>query len=295
LAVFAPEPSNTIGLLPGLGAGCPTNLIHSASPTKGNEIRVQQVDSRGLSWYSLSRSNISSRGGSHAAGSRAWEPPLLRKDSVRAGVTTLERVEKLTVFLDKLVFSLAKHWLFLINLVIGVYGGLPLLAPILMGLGYTRPAEIIYAVYKSLCHQLPQRSFFVFGPQLAYSIETLQALLGPEMLADDSLARAFIGNAALGYKMAYCQRDTAMYGSMLLAGMVFGLVRHRLKPLTFTRYLIFLVPLAVDGLVQLLTSYESTWQLRTITGSLFGVATVWFAYPYLEAGAAELRRTISTK
>jgi len=208
------------------------------------------------------------------------------------GVTTSERVEKLTVFLDKLVRALAKHWLFLVNLVLAVYGGLPLLAPVLMGVGYPRLAEFIYTIYEPLCHQLPQRSFFVFGPQLAYSLETLQELLGPETLATDSLSRTFIGHAALGYKMAYCQRDTAMYGSMLLAGMVFGLVRHRLKPLTFTRYLMSLAPWAVDGLVQLLTSYESTWQLRTITGSLFGLATVWFAYPYLEAGAAELRHAI---
>ncbi len=212
-----------------------------------------------------------------------------------AGVTALERVEKLTVFLDKLVFSLAKHWLLLVNLVIAVFGGLPVLAPVLMGWGYTWPAEIVYTVYKPLCHQLPQRSFFLFGPQLAYSLETLQELLGPEMLADDSLAGAFIGNAALGYKMAYCQRDTAMYGSMLLAGMVFGLVRRCLKPLPFTLYLVFLAPWAVDGLAQFLGFYESTWQLRTITGSLFGMATVWFAYPYLEEGTVELRRTISTK
>ncbi len=212
-----------------------------------------------------------------------------------AGGTALERAERLTVFLDKLVLALAKHWLFLVNLVLAVYAGLPLLAPVLMGLGFTWPAEIIYTVYKPLCHQLPQRSFFLFGPRLANSLETLQDLLGPEMLATDSLARTFIGNAALGYKMAYCQRDAAMYSSMLLAGMVFGLVRHHLKSLTFTRYLISLAPLAVDGLAQLLGFYESTWQLRTITGSLFGLATVWCAYPYLEAGTRDLRRTISEK
>jgi uncharacterized membrane protein len=212
-----------------------------------------------------------------------------------AGVPTSERVERLTVFFDKLVLALAKYWLLLVNLVIAVYGGLPLLAPILMALGYPRPAKIIYTFYGSQCHQLPQRSFFVFGPQLAYSFETLQELLGPEMLADDSLARAFIGNAALGYKMAYCQRDTATYGSILLAGLLFGLVRHRLKPLPFALYLILLAPWAVDGLAQFLGFYESTWQLRIITGSLFGLGTVWFAYPYLEAGAVDLRRTISEK
>ncbi len=200
-----------------------------------------------------------------------------------------ERVETLTVFLDKLVLALAKHWLLLINLVIALYAGLPFLAPTLMALGHTWPAKIIYTVYGQLCHQLPQRSFFLFGPQLAYSLETLQELLGPE-----TLASAFIGNAALGYKVAYCQRDAAMYGSMLLAGMAFGLAR-RLKPLPFALYLVLLAPWAVDGLAQLLGFYESTWQLRTITGSLFGLGTVWFAYPYLEAGMGELRRTISEK
>ena len=212
-----------------------------------------------------------------------------------AGVTTLERVERLTVFLDKLVLALAEHWLLLVNLMIAVYGGLPLLAPFLMAWGYTWPARMIYTIYKPLCHQLPQRSFFLFGPHLAYSLETLQELLGPEMLATDSLARAFIGNPALGYKMAYCQRDTAMYTSMLLAGMIFGLVRRRLRPLPLALYLILLTPWAVDGLAQLLRFYESTWQVRTITGSLFGLATVWFAYPYLEAGMRDLRRTISIK
>ena len=209
--------------------------------------------------------------------------------------TASERVEDLTVFLDKLVFALAKHWLLLINLLIAVYAGLPFLAPALMALGYTFPAKIIYTVFRQLCHQLPQRSFFLFGPQIAYSLETLQELVGPEKLATDSLASLFIGNPALGYKMAYCQRDTAMNTSLLLAGMVFGLVRRRLRPLSFVLYLIFLVPLGIDGVAQFFAFYESTWQLRTITGSLFGIATVWFAYPHLEAGMVEIRRTVNEK
>lgn len=212
-----------------------------------------------------------------------------------AEVTASGRVESLTVFLDKLVFALAKHWLLLINLLIAVYAGLPFLAPALMALGYTLPAKIIYTVYSQLCHQLPQRSFFLFGPQIAYSFETLQELLGPEKLATNSLASAFIGNPALGYKMAYCQRDTAMNTSLLLAGIAFGLVRHRLRPLSFVLYLIFLVPLGIDGLAQFFAFYESTWQLRTITGSLFGIATVWFAYPHLEVGMAEIRRAVGEK
>jgi len=212
-----------------------------------------------------------------------------------AGVVTLKRVEKLALFLDKLIFALAKHWLLLINLVVAVYSGLPFFAPVLMALGYTWPAKIIYTLYKPLCHQLPQRSFFLLGPKPVYSLEDLQKLVGPEKLATDSLARAFIGDPTLGYKMAYCQRDTAMYTSLLLTGMAFGLVRHRLKPLPFVLYLVSLVPLAVDGLAQLLGLHESTWQLRTITGGLFGLATVWFAYPHLEAAMGEIRRAMSEK
>ena len=207
----------------------------------------------------------------------------------------MDRVEALTAFFDKLILVLAKHWLLLVNLVVAVYAGLPFLAPALMALGYPRLAEMIYTAYKPLCHQLPQRSFFLFGPRLAYPLTTFQELLGPETLADNSLARAFIGNPVLGYKMAYCQRDTAMYTSLLLAGTAFGLVRRRLKPLPFPLYVIFLVPWAVDGLAQLLGFYESTWQLRTITGSLFGIATVWFAYPYLEAGFEDIRRAQGVK
>ena len=212
-----------------------------------------------------------------------------------AGVTALGRVEDLTAFLDKLMLRLAEHWLLLVNLVIAIYGGLPFLAPTLMALGYSRPAEIIYTFYKPQCHQLPQRSFFLFGHQPVYSFETLQELLGLETPATDSLASAFIGSPVLGYKMAYCQRDTAMYGSMLLAGIIFGLVRSRLKPLSLTLYIVLLAPWAIDGMLQFFGLYESTWQLRTITGSLFGLATIWFAYPYLEAGTVDLRRTISQK
>lgn len=212
-----------------------------------------------------------------------------------AVVITSERVEKLTLLLDKLILALAKHWLLLINLVVAVYSGLPFLAPILMALGYIWPAKIIYTLYKPLCHQLPQRSFFLLGPKPIYYLEDLQELLGWEKLATDSLARAFIGNSALGYKMAYCQRDTAMYTSLLLAGMAFGLVRYRLRPLPFTLYLVFLVPLAIDGIAQLLRLYESTWQLRTITGSLFGLATIWFAYPHLETSMGEIRRAVGEK
>jgi hypothetical protein len=35
--------------------------------------------------------------------------------------------------------------------------------------------------------------------------------------------------------------------------------------------------------------------MRTLTGALFGVACVWFAYPYLERGFADVRRQAESK
>jgi uncharacterized membrane protein len=40
--------------------------------------------------------------------------------------------------------------------------------------------------------------------------------------------------------------------------------------------------MAVDGFTQLFGWRESDWLLRTITGCLFGMATVWLAYPYVQ-------------
>ena len=61
----------------------------------------------------------------------------------------------------------------LANLFWGLYVGLPLLAPVLMDAGWTTPAKIIYIVYRPLCHQLPERSYFLGGPEHVYSAEEL--------------------------------------------------------------------------------------------------------------------------
>ena len=50
------------------------------------------------------------------------------------------------------------------------YVGLPLLAPSLMKLGAELPANIIYRMYKPLCHQFAFRSFFLFGEQPFYPL-----------------------------------------------------------------------------------------------------------------------------
>ncbi|MGB4802451.1 MAG: DUF2085 domain-containing protein, partial [Anaerolineae bacterium] len=90
------------------------------------------------------------------------------------------------------------------------------------------------------------------------------------------------------------QRDLAIYGSVLLGGWVFGLLRGRvvLPRLTIKTYLIFLAPIAVDGLTQLFGWRESNYLLRTATGALFGLASAWLAYPNIQDAMADALQSL---
>jgi uncharacterized membrane protein len=202
------------------------------------------------------------------------------------------RTRDLVIFADKAIFKLARHWLALANLFWGLYVGLPLLAPVLMDAGWTLPAKVIYTVYRPACHQRPERSYFIGGPEIAYTPEELEAA-GVDL---DPFARD-IGNETVGWKVAFCERDVAIYGAIFVTGLAYALVRRRLKDwrMPFRYFALFLIPMAIDGLLQLFGLYESTWLRRTITGVIFGVGAAFFAYPYLEEGFADIRRTLSSK
>ena len=202
------------------------------------------------------------------------------------------RTRDFVILVDKAIFRLAKHWLALASLFWGLYVGLPLLAPVLMDAGWTAPAKAIYTIYRPACHQRPERSYFYGGPQAVYSIEELEAA----GLDTNPFARA-IGNEELGWKVAFCERDVAIYGSIFIAGLVYGVVRKRwgARRMRLRIFALFLVPMAIDGLLQLFGVYESNWIMRSLTGAIFGVGAVLFAYPYVEEGFADVRRTINSK
>jgi len=204
------------------------------------------------------------------------------------------RTRDLVILTDKAIFKLAKHWLLLANLFWALYVGLPVLAPVLMDAGWTLPAKIIYTVYRPACHQRPDRSYFLDGPQFVYSPAELEAA----GLQAGPFSRD-IGNESVGWKVAFCERDVAIYGALFLTGLVYGLLRRRRWPgswrMPFRYFLLFVLPMGIDGVLQLFGVYESTWLLRTITGAIFGVGAVFFAYPYLEEGFADVRRTVNDK
>jgi uncharacterized membrane protein len=207
---------------------------------------------------------------------------------------------RVTAAADRLSVWLSKHWLALINVVLAVYVGLPFLAPVLERSGHLFAAQMIYSTYRALCHELPQRSYFLFGEKTVYSLPELVERVGEENLPLYPWPSPFNGNEQVGYKIALCQRDLAIYGTLLLSGLAFGLVRSRARPISFWAYIfIGVLPIALDGGSQLVSYLvpslfpggvprESTWVLRTITGAAFGWATAWLVFPYLQAAFAEI-------
>ena len=189
-----------------------------------------------------------------------------------------------------LVVWIARHWLLLLNVAWAVYVLTPFMAPIFMQLGWYAPARLIYAIYSVFCHQLPDHSYFLYGPDAAPLGPALATAGLPQGL-DLFTQRKFIGNDLIGYKVALCQRDVAIYGSVLAAGLLYGLVRDRVRPLSLKVYAILLIPIAVDGLTQMFGLRESNWWLRSVTGAIFGFASVWLAYPYVDEAMAGVIET----
>lgn len=208
----------------------------------------------------------------------------------------------------------SKRYMVLLNLFTFLYVFLAIIAPTFMHIGWEAPAKTIYKVYSPLCHQLAFRSFFLYGDQIYYP----RALAGLDDILsygeatgfnefDISTAREFLGNETLGFKMALCERDIAIYGAILLFGIIFSLTGKQIKPFPWYLWIIIgLGPIGLDGFSQLLSQSglaifnwlplrESTPFLRTLTGGLFGLATAWFGYPYLEESVLENRREMQLK
>ena len=186
-----------------------------------------------------------------------------------------------------LVMGFARHWLIFFNLAWLIYVVTPFLAPVFMQIDWTAQAQVVYLIYSYLCHQLPDHSYFLFGPTLAPQEAELIAG-GMSESANLFAQRSFIGSPEVGWKVALCQRDVAIYAAVFLTGVLYGLVRNRMRPLPFKFYVLFLIPIAIDGGTQLIGWRESNWFLRTVTGALFGFASVWLAYPYVEDAMADV-------
>jgi len=215
--------------------------------------------------------------------------------------------------LDSISHWVAAHWLALVNTAWGILVTVPWLAPVAMHSGWTRLANAIYFTYSFLCHQYANRSFFLFGPKVMYAHTEL--LPYAANIGTWWGLRAFRGAPGLGYKVAWSDRMVWMYGSIFAAGLLFALVRRKVRPLPWLAFVLLLAPLALDGGTHFISDlfgvgqgfrYTNGWLavltgnalpayfyvgnapgsfnflMRFITGVISGLAIVWFVYPRLQ-------------
>ena len=223
---------------------------------------------------------------------------------------------------DRFAMWFSKRYMLIFNLFVFLYVGLPFLAPVLLRAGAETPANVIYRVYGGLCHQLSYRSVFIFGeqpvyPRAAAGVEGYQTFQEFTGIDENGIlpARAFRGNEETGYKVGLCQRDLAIYGVILLFGILFVVTGKKIKPLPLWVWLLFgIIPIGLDGGTQLVGMFvaqfngpfweflasmfpprESIPFLRFLTGGMFGLTTAWFGYPLVEETMLETRRLLAKK
>lgn len=139
---------------------------------------------------------------------------------------------------------LLRHWLLALNVLMGVYVLTPFAAPVLMKIGWMPQGRAIYTVYSTQCHQLPQRSYFLFGERLTYSLADINAARGSTNVLT---LREFIGDDRMGYKVAWSDRMISLYTSVWVGSLLYALLRRRLQPLRLMLAAVLLLPLLVDG------------------------------------------------
>jgi uncharacterized membrane protein len=120
------------------------------------------------------------------------------------------------------------------------------IAPLAAAGGYNGVAFAIYRAFGTLCHQIPERSYFIDG-----------------------------------HKLAVCSRCTGIYAGFAFTLLLYPVVRSLRNTATPPRSLLILaaLPLAVDFSLTFLGIWENTHTSRLLTGLLLGSVAVFYVMP----------------
>ena len=207
---------------------------------------------------------------------------------------------------------IGSHWFVTFLLVYGLWVWTPFLAPVFMRLGGTDAGKAIYVIYSFFCHQLPERSFFFFGTKPMYSLAEIQSAW--QYTNNPMILRQFIGNDAMGWKVAWSDRMISFYTSVWVFAAMWYPLRRKIKPLPWWGFVLLLLPIVIDGGTHMLSDFAGIGQgfrdtnvwlaaltnhalpatfyagdalgsfnslMRFITGLLAGLGIVWLAFPYI--------------
>ena len=212
----------------------------------------------------------------------------------------------------------ASHWFAAFLVVYGLWVWLPWLAPLFMHIGWSEPGRALYLAYSFFCHQLPERSFFLFGRLTTYSLTDIQNAW--QNTINPMVLRGFIGNESMGWKVAWSDRMVSFYTSAWVFAIVWWSLPRRCRPLGLWAVTLLLLPIVLDGGTHAISDFAgigngfrdsnqwlsvltngalpahfyagdalgsfNSW-VRLITGVLAGFGIVWFAMPHVEASFAE--------
>jgi uncharacterized membrane protein len=136
-------------------------------------------------------------------------------------------------------------WLGCVAIVLCVIG-LIVGAPLAAASNHQQFAVTIYHSFKTLCHQLPERSFFIAGHQFAV-----------------------------------CARCTGLYGGFALVLLLYPLIRslHSTDVPKVKWLFLAAAPLAVDFSLTFSGIWENTHTSRLMTGTLLGGVMVLYVMP----------------
>jgi len=131
-------------------------------------------------------------------------------------------------------------------LVVTFFVLLIVIAPLAAAGGHGEIAGGIYRAFATICHQRPDRSFFIDG-----------------------------------HKLAVCSRCTGIYAGFLFALLIYPLVRSLRRISTPDRKWLLLatLPLAIDFSLTFFGIWENTHTSRLLTGLLLGSVAVFYVMP----------------
>ena len=133
-------------------------------------------------------------------------------------------------------------------------------APIAIANGHETLGNTIYLSLRHVCHQIPERSFFIAGHQFAV-----------------------------------CARCTGIYAGFAAATLAYPIFRSLRQTTAPARKWLFIasVPLAIDWAIEFFGVCNNTHASRSVTGAVLGAIAVFYVMPGLMD--LSLRKSGSTK
>ena len=142
--------------------------------------------------------------------------------------------------------------------VVFIWAFLIVAAPLAKAYGITSLSVPLYHFYHYICHQIPERSFFVAGEQFGV-----------------------------------CSRCFGVYFGLFLGFAVYPLWRtiEDIEPLPRFWLFLSLIPISIDWSLTVFGIWENTHLSRFVTGSILGVACATFIVP----ATVEITRNLTYK